>query len=97
MDDWDYKFNLISEAHALLIKGALTWVEYDLIKVKILKHNEDLEDLYNKAFHGETVPAVIEEPKFVEKDGLLDGEIVNKPVKRFESDFERVNINNTDT
>lgn len=30
-------------------------------------------------------------PKVVEKDGILDGEITNTPVKRFKDDFNRIN------
>lgn len=50
------------------------------------------EDWIRKTGTGKTQPSNLGPIGVVEKDSLLDGEMVNRPVKRFSNDFERINV-----
>ena len=99
---WIEKLDIIERAHTLMNSGTLTYHEFNSIKAQILEKQDFLksEEWVNKTGTGETQPSNLGAPLelnmatkgVIERDSILDGEVINAPVKKFKNDFERINI-----
>jgi hypothetical protein len=80
--EWDERLDVIEHASELLSDDILTIEEFLYVKRVVLDIPKQEEEEEEELFGSNTI---------VEKDEL-DGEITNKPVKKFNTDFERINV-----